>query len=117
VASVIKDSTGGKFQDVMIEKPGEDFGRELAEWLGKGKKNSRKIAPEQYGDKAASSYRFLKESLENCHSKEEVHLIAEKYPDSINQLPLRLKKDIVNIGKKLKRTLPSEKSVKVTAAA
>ncbi len=117
VASVIKDSTGGKFQDVMIERPGEDFGRELAEWLGKGKKNSKKIAPELYGEKAAASYRFLKESLENCHTKEEVHLVAEKYTDSINQLPLRLKKDIVTIGKKLKRTLPSEKSEKVTAAA
>jgi hypothetical protein len=35
VASVIKDRTG-KFQDKFIEKPGEDFGRELAAWLDSG---------------------------------------------------------------------------------
>ena len=31
-ANVIKDRTG-KFQDDIIEKPGEKFGKELAEWL------------------------------------------------------------------------------------
>lgn len=35
IANVIKDRTG-KFQDKLIEKPGEDFGRELAAWLGSG---------------------------------------------------------------------------------
>jgi hypothetical protein len=35
VAEVIKDRTG-KFQDALIEKPGEDFGRELAAWLMDG---------------------------------------------------------------------------------
>lgn len=34
-ANVIKDRTG-KFQDKMIEKPGEDFGRELVAWLNDG---------------------------------------------------------------------------------
>ena len=33
--TVIKDRTG-KFQDAIIEKPGEDFGRQLAEWLKEG---------------------------------------------------------------------------------
>jgi len=32
VAQVIKDRTG-RYQDAMIEKPGEEFGRELAAWL------------------------------------------------------------------------------------
>jgi hypothetical protein len=32
VGHVIKDRTG-KFQDVLLEKPGEDFGRALAAWL------------------------------------------------------------------------------------
>lgn len=36
IANIIKDRTG-KFQDKLIEKPGEDFGIELMEWLGTGK--------------------------------------------------------------------------------
>ena len=35
IGTVIKDRTG-KFQDRLIEKPGEDFGRELAAWLADG---------------------------------------------------------------------------------
>jgi hypothetical protein len=35
IATVTKDRTG-KFQDKMIEKPGEDFGRELVAWLNSG---------------------------------------------------------------------------------
>ena len=35
IANVIKDRTG-KFQDKLLEKPGEDFGRELAAWLADG---------------------------------------------------------------------------------
>lgn len=35
IANVIKDRTG-KFQDKLLEKPGEDFGRELARWLSDG---------------------------------------------------------------------------------
>lgn len=35
IANVIKDRTG-KFQDAMIDKPGEDFGKALLEWLNSG---------------------------------------------------------------------------------
>jgi hypothetical protein len=35
VANVIKDRTG-KFQDKLLDKPGEDFGRDLAAWLSDG---------------------------------------------------------------------------------
>jgi hypothetical protein len=35
IARVIKDRTG-KFQDKLLEKPGEEFGRELAMWLAEG---------------------------------------------------------------------------------
>jgi hypothetical protein len=35
VANIIKDRTG-KYQDALIDKPGEEFGRELAEWLSDG---------------------------------------------------------------------------------
>ena len=34
-ATFAKDRTG-KYQDVTIEKPGEDFGKELIEWLSDG---------------------------------------------------------------------------------
>ncbi|MBN2582538.1 MAG: ATP-binding protein [Planctomycetes bacterium] len=43
VAEVIKDRTG-KFQDKTIEKPGEDFGKALAEWLADG---AEPVAPSQ----------------------------------------------------------------------
>ena len=35
IANVIKDRSG-KFQDKLIEKPGENFGRDLAAWLSDG---------------------------------------------------------------------------------
>lgn len=35
IANVIKDRTG-KFQDKLIERPGEDFGKALADWLADG---------------------------------------------------------------------------------
>jgi hypothetical protein len=35
IAEIIKDRTG-KYQDKLIDKPGEDFGRELAAWLSDG---------------------------------------------------------------------------------
>jgi len=34
-ATIIKDRTG-KFQDAMIEKPGEEFGKQLIDWLAQG---------------------------------------------------------------------------------
>lgn len=42
IANVIKDRTG-RFQDRLIEKPGEDFGREMAGWL---KGNAPVVLPE-----------------------------------------------------------------------
>ena len=35
IANVIKDRTG-KFQDKLLDKPGEEFGRQLASWLSEG---------------------------------------------------------------------------------
>ena len=35
IANVIKDRTG-KFQDKLIDKPGEEFGQQLAAWLSDG---------------------------------------------------------------------------------
>lgn len=44
VAEIIKDRTG-KFQDALVEKPGEDFGRELAAWLSEGAPTLAVVAP------------------------------------------------------------------------
>lgn len=47
IAEVIKDRTG-RFQDKLIEKPGEDFGRELLAWLSDGAPPPpAKITPDQ----------------------------------------------------------------------
>jgi hypothetical protein len=45
IANVIKDRTG-KFQDKMIDKPGEEFGRQLAAWLSEGTAPPPAPAPE-----------------------------------------------------------------------
>lgn len=39
-ATVIKDRTG-KYQDRIVEKPGEDFGRDLVDWLNQGSADPR----------------------------------------------------------------------------
>lgn len=46
VANVLKDRTG-KWQDKLVDKPGEDFGRELAAWLGDGEAVVQMISVEQ----------------------------------------------------------------------
>jgi len=45
IANVIKDRTG-KFQDKLIDKPGEDFGQQLAAWLSDGLPSPVAPAPE-----------------------------------------------------------------------
>jgi hypothetical protein len=45
IANVIKDRTG-KFQDKLIDRPGEDFGRQLAAWLSDGLPSPVAPAPE-----------------------------------------------------------------------
>lgn len=42
-ATVIKDRTG-KYQDVIMDRPGEDFGRELAAWLNEGEAPALRLA-------------------------------------------------------------------------
>jgi hypothetical protein len=53
MANVIKDRTG-KFQDQVIDKPGEDFGRQLVAWLSEGaapaEKPVKKPAPANVPD-------------------------------------------------------------------
>ena len=51
-ASVLKDRTG-KYQDTIFEKPGEDFGRELADWLAEGESPKPRPAGKPAVDQAA----------------------------------------------------------------
>jgi hypothetical protein len=44
VANIIKDRTG-KFQDKLLDKPGEDFGKQLAAWLSDGTPSPVASAP------------------------------------------------------------------------
>jgi hypothetical protein len=46
---VIKDRTG-KFQDKLLDKPGEDFGRDLAAWLSDGLPSPVPSAPARTAD-------------------------------------------------------------------
>lgn len=55
IANVIKDRTG-RYQDVVIEKPGEDLGRELAAWLAEGVPMVRAEQPPASPDEAAVVY-------------------------------------------------------------
>jgi hypothetical protein len=66
VAVVLKDRTG-KYQDEMIELPGEDFGKALADWLKEGKPAKKKKArkpqqqqdPERQRDELIAKYSYL----------------------------------------------------------
>jgi hypothetical protein len=56
-ANVLKDRTG-KYQDASIQKPGEDFGKSLAQWLadgaadlGKHRDKIKVLAKSLFGDK------------------------------------------------------------------
>jgi hypothetical protein len=44
IGHVIKDRTG-KFQDKLIDKPGEDFGQQLAAWLSSGNSEPAAVSP------------------------------------------------------------------------
>ena len=50
IGNVIKDRTG-KFQDTLLEKPGEKFGRELAAWLSEGVAVTQAMAEQSLEDK------------------------------------------------------------------
>jgi len=59
LANVIKDRTG-KYQDKMIEKPGEEFGKELNDWLSTGE--SREKVEQEERDKKLKQIDKLKKN-------------------------------------------------------
>jgi hypothetical protein len=51
IGRVIKDRTG-RFQDALLDKPGEDFGQALASWLGGPRPSQPVAAPEAKAESA-----------------------------------------------------------------
>lgn len=84
VCTVLKDRTG-RFQDKLIDHPGEDFGKALAEWLNSGEAppqlvNSTQVAALRKLAVARSDKADLKAWLKSNYNVESGdHLLAEHY--------------------------------------
>jgi hypothetical protein len=69
IANVIKDRTG-KFQDSLIDKPGEDFGQSLRDWLNSGADNSSNTNDAKKPVKTAlSAIEFIKK-VDECNTED-----------------------------------------------
>jgi len=68
-ATVLKDRTG-KFQDRILDRPGEDFGRDLAAWLNEGEPARVMASPGPNGDGASETGRPASGTM--SHSRAEV---------------------------------------------
>jgi hypothetical protein len=75
IANVIKDRTG-KFQDKLIEKPGEDFGRDLAAWLSDGAP-----APAPKPPSAPQVLERAKAAIAKADSVEAIRTLAGHFAD------------------------------------
>ena len=62
--NVTKDRTG-KFQDQIIEKPGEEFGVALYEWLASGKPETQSAAPTATAEKTPAKLENAAPNIEN----------------------------------------------------
>lgn len=103
VGNVIKDRTG-KFQDELIEKPDEDFGNKLIEWLNDGevvKKEKIRPEPEKENSNNDSGNDKTTEFLVNFVAMSETDFVeegvsGEKYAKTVQFL----NKCLENAGKK-----------------
>ena len=84
-ANIIKDRTG-KYQDSTIEKPGEEFGKELMNWLGSGEV-----------DQTADKLEELRLAIEKAES---VGHLENIWKDNIDLLNNPKMKKIVTARKK-----------------
>ena len=109
VASVIKDSNGGHFQDKLIEKPGLDFGRELAGLLGRGRARRKRQNPVPEQNEARELYEEIKHSLAASTTASELDRIARQQAESIDSLPILYRRELVCLGKSLRRRLANGK--------
>lgn len=83
VCNVLKDRTG-KFQDQLIDKPGEDFGKSLSDWLSEGepvKAETKPATPQLTDDeKKAANITKLREQLAHvCPSDEGAKDFEERF--------------------------------------
>jgi hypothetical protein len=62
--TITKDRTG-KFQDQIIEKPGEEFGVALLEWLASGKPETQSAAPTAAEEKTPAKPENVVPNIEN----------------------------------------------------
>lgn len=88
ILTVIKDRSG-RFQDLILPNPGEDLGREMAEWLSDGAKPAAPPAPEPpvpalvaQAQAAANRSGFTPEGLESWLDE-----ISSGEASSLAQLP------------------------------
>lgn len=69
IANVIKDRTG-KFQDSLIDKPGEDFGQSLKDWLNSGADNKPQATDTKKPEKKALSADDYEKQFSSATTKE-----------------------------------------------
>lgn len=99
LATVMKDRTG-KFQDQIIDKPGEDFGKSLADWLKEGAAPKRKrkadAEPETFKPEAAKAKaKSNGRPLSPADLREALHEKATKYGAgsvTVRQIPFLARK-------------------------
>ena len=93
LCTVIKDRTG-KFQDRMIEKPGEDFGEELVAWLGEGSDRKPKPVFSTKAQRKQIVELFMKYGVDNGEMQNTIQLILAHPVESAELL---LKEDAKNV--------------------
>ena len=75
IGRVIKDRTG-KFQDTLIENPGEDFGKELAAWLAEGTEPPQAARPPVTQAKATGTPVQMPAATEELPADQRAALLA-----------------------------------------
>jgi DNA polymerase III delta prime subunit len=78
VANVEKDRTG-KFQDKAIDRPDEDFGRELAMWLSEGEAPADPVDPEPQKPAIDQAAAELQEKAEKDALLKELNMLSDRH--------------------------------------
>ena len=91
VASIIKDRTG-KYQDVLIDKPGKDFGSDLIKWLMSGKKEkpvqkTKPVITEEILAKIMASVNKADDAmLDKIETRMKKYQVDDKYKDLLKMI-------------------------------
>ena len=100
-ANVIKDRTG-RFQDAVIDKPGEDLGKALAKWLKEGKAPE----PEQETETKLDNNDKLRQRWDELLAEAaELNIEVKPLPDDAD------KKEIIRRGKELASKIEAAKKM------